>query len=218
MIWSAFLVLLNPPGLLSDEYSKVQHYSVRMFSYGTLTLVTRTGDIDIEGWDNPRLSIRAEKVVRASSEKKAEKLYGRVQVQVQGRDHQIRISTLYPKRRPWRPFRDESQLSVNFTIKMPYDTNLKLRCVDGDVTVGGLTGAEILLVNYGDVEVDVPDVYGVRLFQAHSWLGYVQSDLQGMPEDGAGFGKTLSFSQLRGSQVIIVRVRMGGVFVYGEQE
>jgi hypothetical protein len=214
----ALLLPLNPATLLSDEYSKVQHYSVRMFSYGTLSLDTRTGDIDIEGWDDPRLSIEAETVVRAGSEKKAQGLYGRVQVHLQGRDHQIRVSTLYPKRRLWRPFRDESQLSVNFTIKMPYDANLKLKCVDGDVTVGGLTGVEILNVNYGDVEVDVPDVYGLRLLEAHSWLGYVQSDLHGMPEDGTGFGKTLSFSQLRGRQVIIVRVRMGGVFVYGEQE
>jgi hypothetical protein len=214
----ALMLPLSPATLFGDEYSKVQHYAVRMFSYGTLTLDTRTGDIDIEGWDNPRLSIEAEKVVRARSEEKAESLYGRIQVHVQGRDHQIRVSTLYPKRRPWRPFRDESQLSVNFTIKMPYDANLKLKCVDGDVTVSGLTGAEILNVNYGDVEIDVPDVYGVRLFEAHSWLGYVQSDLHGMPEDGAGFGKTLSFSQGGGNQVIIVRVRMGGVFVYGEQD
>jgi hypothetical protein len=218
MVWSAFLLSLSPTTLFSDEYSKVQHYSVRMFSYGTLTVATRTGDIDIEGWDNPRLSIRAEKVVRAGSEKKAERLYGKVRVQVQGRDHQIRVTTVYPRRSLWRPFRDESQLSVNFTIKMPYDSNLKLRCVDGDVTVGGLTGAEILMVNYGDVEVDVPDVYGLRLLEAHSWLGYVQSDLHGTPEDGVGFSKALSFSQLRGRQVIIVRVRMGGIFVYGEQE
>jgi hypothetical protein len=217
-LWAAALLLLAPLSLRADEYSKTQHYSVRMFSYGTLTIDARTGDIDVQGWDDPRLSIDAEKVVRAGSEKKAEKWYGKVQVHVEGRDHQIQLSTVYPTRRPWRPFRDESKLSVNFTIKMPYDANLKLKCVDGDVTVSGLTGAEILKVNYGDVEIDVPNAYGVRLLEAHSWLGYVQSDLHGLPEDGAGFGKALSFSNLQGSQVIIVRVRMGGVFIYGEPE
>lgn len=215
---SVFVLLLSPAALSGDEYSKVQHYSVRMFSYGTLTVNTRMGDVDVEGWDDPRLSIDAEKVVRAGSEKKAEKSYGRIQVHLAGRDHRIEISTIYPPRRPWRPFRDESKLSVNFTIKMPYDANLKLNCVDGDVTVNGLTGSELLKVNYGDVEIDVPSVYGVRLLEAHSWLGYVQSDLHGLPNDGAGFGKTLSFSNVGGTQVIIVHVRMGGVFVYGEQE
>jgi hypothetical protein len=217
-VWGCLVLLLNPVALAGDEYSKVQHYSVRMFSYGTLTIETRTGDIEVDGWDNPRLSIEAEKVVRAGSEKKAEPFYGKIQVHLEGRDHHIRLSTVYPKRRLWRPFRDESKLSVNFTVKMPYDANLRLKCIDGDVTVSGLTGAEILKVNYGDVEIDVPSAYGVRLLQAHSWLGYVQSDLHGMPEDGAGFGKTVSFSQLGGTQVIIVHVGMGGVFIYGSQQ
>lgn len=217
-VWSCLTLLLIPAGLAGDEYSQVQHYSVRMFSYGTLTMETRTGDIQVEGWDNPRLSVEAEKVVRAGSEKKAEQFYPRVGIALEGRDHQIRLRTVYPSRRPWRPFRDESRLSVNFTVKMPYDANLRLKCVDGDVTISGLTGREILTVSYGDVEIDVPSVYGVRLLQAHSWLGYVQSDLHGMPEDGAGFGKTVSFSQLGGTQVIIVRVGMGGVFIYGSQQ
>jgi hypothetical protein len=218
IIPAVLALLLIPASLLADEYSKKQHYSVRMFSYGTLTVGTRTGDIEIDGWDNPRLSIDAEKVVRAGSAKEAAKLYGKVGVLLQGRDHKIQLTTIYPPRRLWRPFRDESKLSVNFTIKMPYDANLDLKCVDGDVTVSGLTGAETLNVNYGDVEVDVPNVHRLRLFLARSWLGYVQSDLHGMPEDGAGFGKTVSFSSPYGNQVIIVKVGMGGVFVYGEQD
>lgn len=189
-----------------------------MFSFGTLTVDTRMGDLEIEGWDNPRLAIEAEKVVRAGSAKKAAKFYDQIKVQIEGRDHRIRLSTLYPNRRLWRPFRDESKLSVNFTIKMPYDANLHLKCVDGDVTVSGITGQEILKVNYGDVEIDVPDVYSLRLLDAHAWLGYVQSDLHGMTQDSAGFARSLSFSNLRGSQIIIVRVRMGGVFIYGNEE
>ncbi len=217
-ISACLALLLIPAALTADEYSKKQHYSVRMFSYGTLTIDARIGDLEIDGWDNPRVSIEAEKVVRAGSARDAAKLYGKVEVRLRGRDRNISLTTVYPPRRLWRPFRDESKLSVNFTIKMPYDANLALKCVDGDVTVSGITGTEILKINYGDVEVDVPNVYKLRLFQAHSWLGYVQSDLHGMPEDGTGFGKSVSLSNSHGSQVIIVNVRMGGVFVYGEQD
>lgn len=211
-------VLVPCTSVRADEFHQNQRYSVRMFSFATLTLDTRMGDLDIEGWDNPRLTVDAEKDVRASSEKKAEKLYGLIQVHVQGHDHKIKITTAYPKRRLWRPFRDESKLSVNFTIKMPYDANLRLKCVDGDVTVSGIVGEEVLQVNYGDVEIDVPSVYGLRLLEAHSWLGYVQSDLHGIMQDGAGFSKSVSFSNFFGQQVIVVRVRMGGVFVYGDQD
>lgn len=214
---SPVVVIFNVP-LHADEFHRVKHYAVRMFSYGTLTLATRTGDVDIEGWDNPRLSIDAEKVVESGSAKKAEELYGLIGVHLTGRDHDITLSTTYPKRRLWRPFRDESKLSVNFTIRMPYDANLRLKCVDGDVTVSGITGKEMLDVNYGDVEVDVPHVYGLRLLDAHSWLGYVQSDLHGESEDATGFSKSVSFMNLEGTQVIVVRVRMGGVFIYGEED
>jgi len=39
--------------LRADEFSKTLHYSVRMFSFGTLTIETRMGDIQVEGWDEP---------------------------------------------------------------------------------------------------------------------------------------------------------------------
>lgn len=210
------LSLISALPLHADDYYEVQRYSVRMFSYGTLTVNTRVGDIDIAGWDRPRLSIKAEKLVTAGSRKKAERMYGRIHVELAGSDHQIRLSTRYPSRRPWRPFRGESRLSVNFTIRMPYDSNLRLKCVDGDVTVSGLTGHIRLDDNYGDIEIDVPSVYRLRLLDAHSWLGYVQSDLHGLPNDETGFGRTLDFRNPNGSQIIVVRVRMGGVWVYGE--
>ncbi len=214
----AFIVLLFSIPVHGDEFRRVSRYAVRMFSYGTLTLNTRTGDLDIEGWDNPRLTIKAEKVVEAGSAKKAEKLYHRIGVHLTGQDHKISLSTTYPSRRPWRPFRDESKLSVNFTIHMPYDANVRLKCVDGDVTVSGIVGKEMLDVNYGDVEVDVPHVYGLRLLDARTWLGYVQSDLHGTSQDATGFSKTISFMNFEGAQVIVVRVRMGGVFIYGDED
>jgi hypothetical protein len=207
---------LSPPGLLGDEFTRTSHYSARLFSYGTLVVEARVGDIVIEGWDEPRVEIEAEKVVRAPSQQKARSLYDRVKIELDGADKEVRLRTLYPPRRPWRPFRGESKLSVNLRIKMPYDANLSLTCVDGDVRVRGIAGQERLRVNYGDVEIDVPSVYHLRSLQARTWLGYVQSDLHG--EDGAGFGQRLSFWNSSGDQHISVRVRMGGVFVYSDVE
>ena len=206
------------PPLRADDFRKVQRYSVRMFSYGTLTINTRMGDIDIEGWDNPRLAIEAEKMVTARSKAKAQKLYGRLHVRLVGRDHKISLTTRYPKRRLWRPFRDESKLTVNFTIRMPYDANVHIKCVDGDVTVSSMTGQVFLFDNYGDVEVDVPQVYALRVLEAHTWLGYVQSDLHGTEQDSTGFEKNVEFVNPQGSQVIVVRVHMGGIFIYGNDD
>jgi hypothetical protein len=198
----------------ADEYSKISHYSARMFSTGTLVIAARMGDITIQGWDTPRVEVEAEKVVRAGSEAKANRLYGRVRVELVGGDNLVTLRALFPARRPWRPFRGESKLSVNFTIKMPYDANVKLACVDGDVRISGIVGGELLRVNYGDIEIDVPDVYHLRSLFAHAWLGYVQSDLNGLEGDGAGLQQKVSFYNRYGTQDIRVRVRMGGVFIY----
>jgi hypothetical protein len=199
----------------ADEFTKTSQYSARLFSFGTLIVDARMGDLRIEGWDEPRVEVEAEKTVRTGSEAKASRLYDLIQVQLEGKDKEVRLRTLYPPRRLWRPFRNESKLSVNFHIMMPYDANLRLKCVDGDVRVIGVVGREELHVNYGDVEVNVPDVYRLRSLSAHAWLGYVQSDLHGMDQDGAGLRQKLSFWNSLGDQDILVRVRMGGVWVLG---
>jgi hypothetical protein len=202
--------------LRADEFSRTFHYSARMFSFGTLSINARMGNVQVDGWDEPRLEITAEKVVEAGNQKKAEPLYDRVQVVLAGKDKQVLLRTLYPARRLWRPFRSESKLSVNFRIHMPYDANLAIKCVDGDVRVSGLIGKQEINVNYGDVEINVPSIYRLRSLDARSILGYVQSDLHG--ENSAGWGRKIMFWNFHGDQDIKVRVRMGGVYVYSSVE
>ncbi len=207
-------VLCGSQALFAEEYSRVSHHAARLFSTGTLVVDSRMGDLRIEGWDEPRVEVEAEKIVRAGSEEKAAPLYDRLKIQLEGQDKEVRLRAVFPPRRIWRPFRGESRLSVNFRIRMPYDANLTLRCVDGDVRIFGITGREKLRVNYGDVEVNVPDVYRLRSLDAHAWMGYVQSDLRGLDEDRAGLRQKISFWNSRGRQEISVQVRMGGVYLY----
>jgi len=200
----------------AEEYSQVSHYSARLFSSGTLVIEARVGDLHIEGWDEPRVEVEAEKVVRASSAAKSKPLFDQLRVRLEGGDKEARLTTVYPPRSLLRPFRNESNLTVNFEIRMPFDSNLRLKCVDGDVRVHGIVGREELRVNYGDVEIDVPSLYDLRSLHAHTLLGYVQSDLTGLDQDAAGLQKTIGFWNEAGTQDIDIRVRMGGVFIYRE--
>lgn len=196
----------------ADEFTRVSHYKVRLFSLGTLTVETRTGDIHIQGWDDPHVVIEAEKLVRASSARKAAKLYKRIRIKLQGVDENVMVRTIYPPRRPWRPFRGESKLTVNFRIKMPYDAKLVLRTVDGDVWVKGIVGNENIFVNYGDVEIDIPSAEKLHSLHASAFLGTVQSELRG--EDSSGFDPKAIFWNPDGQQDVNVHVRMGGIWVY----
>lgn len=183
-----------------------------MFSYGTLIVDVRTGDLQIEGWDDPHVQIEAEKTVSARTKAAAQPKFERVKIFLDGRDKEVRLHAIYPPRRFWRPFRGESKLSVNFTIHMPYDSNLILKCVDGDIWVRGLTGQVAILDNYGEVEVDVPSIDRLKSLRAETWLGNVQSDLHG--EDSAGFAQKVSFWNPAGTQAVKVKVHMGGIYIY----
>lgn len=216
VVFCAFL--LNSITLRADEFTQNSRYSARLFSGGTLIIDSRVGDIHVSGWDEPRVEIDAEKLVRAGNQKDAQPLFGRIKVVLQGQDKEVRLLTSYPSRRVWRPFRGESKLTINFEIKMPYDADLVLHCVDGDVRVAGVSGREELRVNYGDVEIDVPSVWALRSLYAHAWLGYVQSDLHGTESDAAGMSKKISFWNPNGKQEVAVQVRMGGVFVYSDAQ
>lgn len=211
---SLFWVIQVPA--LADEFSQSSNHSIHLLR-GTVVIDTRVGDIFIEGWDKRFVEVQAEKVVRAGSEKKAQPLFNRIHVKLSTDDEEriVYLRTQYPPRRPWRPFKGESKLTVNYRIKMPSDAKLILHCVDGDVRIRGITGNQELKVNYGNVEIDVPSVWDLRSLQAHTWLGYVQSDLSALTQNDAGIGRNVSFFNAQGSQEIEVRVRMGGVFVYG---
>jgi hypothetical protein len=205
------LILFAPP-LRADEFSQTSHYKRRLFSSATFTMNVRTGDIYITGWDDPHVEIEAEKVVHARSKQGAERRYRRIRILLDGQDEKLHLRTVYPPRRPWRPFRGESNLSVNFHIHMPYDCNLVLKVVDGDVKVQGVVGQQKIRVNYGQVEVDVPSISRLRSVRAKTWLGNVQSNLH--QENAAGFNKKVLFWNPYGTQDISLKVHMGGIYIF----
>ncbi len=215
LIGIAGLLLFAPP-LRADEFTQTSHYKRRLFSSATFTMTVRTGDIYITGWDDPHVEIEAEKVVHAKSKKDAERRYKRIRILLDGQDEMLHLRTLYPPRRPWRPFRGESSLTVNFRIHMPYDCNLDLKVVDGDVKVQGVEGQETIMVNYGQVEVDVPSRSNLRSVRAKTWLGNVQSNLRG--ENAAGFNKKVLFWNPNGTQNISLKVHMGGIYIFRGEE
>ncbi len=209
-VLSAFV---SPTLAGAGEYSQISHYKAALFWRGTLYVETRIGDVKVEGWDKPDVEIEAEKVVQAGSEARARRLFDQIKIQLTENGEEVFLRTLYPPRRPWRLFRGATKLSANLRIRMPYEAKLTLKCVDGDVRVRGIVGNQRIRVSYGDVEVSVPSVDRLHSLDARSFLGYVQSDLHG--ENSAGWGRRVSFFNTDGQQDIHVRVRMGGVYVYG---
>jgi len=208
--------LFGPLAVRAEEFSQVSHYSAQMFPRGTVLVDTRVGDVTVEGWDESRVEIEAEKLVRAGSEKKAARRFERIKIELTANDEEVQLKTIFPPRRPWRLFRGATKLSVNYRIRIPSQATLVLKCTDGDVRIRGVDGRQEIRVGYGNVEVNLPSLWRVRSLNASTFLGYVQSNIHG--EDGAGFGRKVEFWNPQGEQEVTVRVRFGGVYVYGRRD
>jgi hypothetical protein len=200
----------------AEEFRQTSHYSAQMFPRGMVVVDTRVGDVTVEGWKESRVEIEAEKMVRAGSEKNAARRFERIKIELDTNDEQVQLKTVFPPRRPWRLFRGATRLSVNYRIRMPSEASLLLKCTDGDVQIRGIDGRQEIRVGYGNVEVNLPSLWRLRSLNASTFLGYVQSNLQG--EEGAGFGRKVEFWNPQGEQEVTVRVRFGGVYVYGRRD
>ena len=199
-----------------EEFSQTSHFSAQIFPRGMVVVDTRVGDVTVEGWKESRVEIEAEKVVRAGSEKKATQRFQRIKIELNTNGEQVRLRSVFPPRRPWRLFRGATRLSVNYRIRMPSQASLVLRCTDGDVQIRGIDGRQEIRVGYGSVEINLPSLWRLRSLNASTFLGYVQSNLHG--EEGAGFGRRVEFWNPQGEQEVSVRVRFGGVYVYGHRD
>jgi hypothetical protein len=208
--------LLGSIAARADEFTQTSHYSAQIFPRGKVLIDTRVGDVLVEGWDKPRVEIEAEKVVRAGSEKKAAQRFKRIRIELKTNDEEVQLKTIFPPRRPWRLFRGATKLSVNYRLRVPAQASVVLKCTDGDVRIRGINGRQEIRVGYGNVEVNLPSLWRLRSLNASTFLGYVQSNIHG--EEGAGFGRRVEFWNPQGEQEVTVRVRFGGVYVYGRSE
>ncbi len=206
-----FALFLSVPGW-AEEYRQTSTFLVDLFPRGHVEIEARVGDIRIEAWEKRFVAVEAHKVVRAGSQEKAEKRFDRVKVLVDSDDETVRIRSRSPGRRPWRPLRGDSKLSVDFHIKMPSQASLHVNSVDGDVIIEGIGGHQQIRVTYGSVEVTVPSRARLRKLHASTYIGFVLNNLSGT--SGTGFLRRTSFWNPGGSQDVNIRVRLGGVFVH----
>lgn len=206
-----FALFLSVPGW-AEEYRQTSTFLVDLFPRGHVKIDARVGDIRIEAWEKRFVEVVAHKVVRAGSQEKAEKRFDRVKVLVDSDDETVRIRSRSPGRRPWRPLRGDSKLSVDFHIKMPSQASLHLNSVDGDVIIEGIGGHQQIKVTYGSVEITLPSRARLRKLHASTYIGFVQNNLSGT--SGTGFLRRTSFWNPGGSQDVNIRVRLGGVFVH----
>jgi hypothetical protein len=152
---------------------------------GTLRVENSTGELDIEGWDEPGLEITttvtsADEYPASEREQETKKL-DRVQVSAKRNGEELIVTSAYPRHRAF-PWVDSLSTVTNFDleyhIKVPRHAKIVVKHEDGNVYVNEITGNVDVKTRQGLIALrligDAPPA-----IEAKSELGSVSSDYDG---------------------------------------
>ena len=147
------LLYLSIPGMIMVSgsgkiYKKEAGSKAFPFERGNMLKVkTENGDIRVEKYEGNQLKVEYEKYVRTSNKEKAEKALNHIKITFNKTEDGIEINASLPHS-------VYSDMGVNFHILMPYDGDLVLKALNGDVSVDGLEGHIHASSNNGDVSLN----------------------------------------------------------------
>lgn len=161
----------------SRTITKNFHKTVSFVNGGDINIRSVNGRIDVTSWNREEVDIQAEIRVKAGSTQKAERFMERVKINIDRMGNRLRIEGEYPRRNAgfidWI-FGDNINVSIHYSVKVPRQTNLTARSVNGKVSAENITGTMTLQTTNGSI-------YGSELngtANAHTVNGSIKIELQ----------------------------------------
>jgi hypothetical protein len=152
---------------------------------GTLRFQNSTGELTIEGWDQPGVEITTTK---SSMEEylpgdraKATRELDRVQISTKRNGDELVVTTEFPHHRafPWvTPLQTVTNFDLEYRIKVPRNAKLVVRHEDGEVHVDDVTGNIQVTARQGLIALRVVSEMPPAI-DAKSHIGTVDSDFAG---------------------------------------
>ncbi len=157
---------------------------------GMLSLENTNGSIVIEGWDEARCSLIAEKKVKANNERDARKAMERLKVNIDESENEIRVKTRLPGNGNgilgWI-FGDHVSSTVDYTVYVPRQTSLKINSTNGEINVSAVEGNIRLETTNG--EINAKDIGGE--VRAHTTNGDIEIEIVSIaPSEDVEIGTT----------------------------
>jgi hypothetical protein len=138
--------------LSAQEVSKEFHKEYAAGTNTTLDISNRYGDVIIQSWDKEQVVIDVKVTLEFPNKEKAEKLLSYIDVQFSERDNLISAKTIIDDKFNFTGWGlNSKKFSIDYNIKMPVATALKLANKYGDTEIDELHGLVNLDVRYGDL-------------------------------------------------------------------
>lgn len=129
-------------GRASDEWTR----SYTIDEGGELQVVGGNGSIDVQGGTEPRVEVRAERVVRATSDAIAQPMVSRVRI-----TEDVTSSKIVLRSEGLGGIVVGAEVEVNFRVTVPPATRLRLRAANGTITVSNIDGSLAVSTNNGTI-------------------------------------------------------------------
>lgn len=163
------------PLLAYDGWETIKEQFNREFAFspgGILRLENSVGEIEVTGWDQPRVEITAVKKVRYRDDpERARELLKKIDIEVKRSGDEIKIESDIPEGYDlgggWtlgkllklgKMANDPKVAGINFKIKLPRRTDLKIEQSVGELEVSGITGEVRVENSVG--ELSLTDISG----------------------------------------------------------
>jgi hypothetical protein len=138
--------------LSAQEVSKEFHKEYAAGTNTTLDISNRYGDVIIQSWDKEQVVIDVKVTLEFPNKERAEKLLSYIDVRFSEGDNLISAKTIIDDKFNFTGWGSNSKkFSIDYNIKMPFKTALKLANKYGDTEIDELHGLVNLDVRYGDL-------------------------------------------------------------------
>jgi len=144
ILWITFLGLFLVSSALNAYTLREQfEKTVRFNSGGELILENTNGSVSVESWDKDEVRIESEKVVKAGSRRKAEKIMEDVRIDIERGEDYLEIKTRLPRRGSgfwdWI-FGEAGNIHVEYRLYVPKNLKLDTNTVNGRVHIAEVGG------------------------------------------------------------------------------
>jgi hypothetical protein len=151
------LIFSNAGAYSQEEFVKKFEKTFTVSKNSIFTIENKYGDIDIRDWSDDRIKIEAQILIRDVSKEKADKMFGKVTIEISQEGEQIVAKTNYSDEffdLVGKNFQNDKKFEVKYLIMLPSYLKVAANNKYGDMFINKLTSASTLRVDYGNLKIN----------------------------------------------------------------
>lgn len=133
-----------------EEFKKEWHQTYAINADATFKLTNKFGNVHITTWDQNSIQVDVQISVDMKSESKAQAALEKIEIKDESSASQVEIETDFGSVKG----DENTDLSVDYTIKLPKSVHLDLRNDFGDLFVGSMDESAEIRVDYGSFRAE----------------------------------------------------------------